>query len=560
MTEDLRIKSHAFDGKMRSPNRAMLRAVGLTDEDFTKPMIGVADTESDVTPCNVHLGSLAKRAREGVRDAGAVPFLFHTITVSDGISMGTPGMRYSLPSRDIIADSIETVVGAENFDGLVAFGGCDKNIPGCMIAIANAEIPSVFVYGGTIAPGNLNGKDIDLVSVFEGVGKNNNGDISDNELKAIECAACPGAGSCGGMYTANTMAAAVEALGMSLPGSASHPAESDEKRVDSEAAGQAVLNLLEKGIYPKDIMTKEAFENAITVVMALGGSTNAILHLLAISHAIEVDLTIDDFSRIQKKVPHLADLKPSGKYVFQDLYRVGGVQGVMKLLFEAGYLHGDCLTVTGKTLAENLEEVSPLKEGQDVIMPLDNPKRKDGPLIVLKGNLSPEGSVAKVSGVKVSHHTGPARVFDTEEEATAAVMNNEIKEGDVLVIRYVGPKGGPGMPEMLSISSILVGKGLGEKVALLTDGRFSGGTHGLVVGHIAPEAQVGGPIAFLKEGDLVTVDTEKMELSFDVEEEEIENRRNAWVAPPLYKKGVLGKYAHNVTSASKGAVTDYLNR
>ncbi|WP_405103530.1 dihydroxy-acid dehydratase [Oceanobacillus sp. FSL H7-0719] len=560
MTKDLRIKSHAFDGKMRAPNRAMLRAVGLTDEDFTKPMIGVADTESDVTPCNVHLGSLAKRAREGVRGAGAVPFLFHTITVSDGISMGTPGMRYSLPSRDIIADSIETVVGAENFDGLVAFGGCDKNIPGCMIAIANAEIPSVFVYGGTIAPGNLNGKDIDLVSVFEGVGKNNNGDISDNELKAIECAACPGAGSCGGMYTANTMAAAVEALGMSLPGSSSHPAESNEKRIDSEAAGQAVLNLLEKGIYPKDIMTKEAFENAITVVMALGGSTNAILHLLAISHAIEVDLSIDDFSRIQKKVPHLADLKPSGKYVFQDLYRVGGVQAVMKMLLEAGYLHGDCLTVTGKTLAENLEEAPYLTEGQDVIMPFDNPKRKDGPLIVLKGNLSPEGSVAKVSGVKVSIHTGPARVFNTEEEATAAVMNNEIKEGDVLVIRYVGPKGGPGMPEMLSISSILVGKGLGEKVALLTDGRFSGGTHGLVVGHIAPEAQVGGPIAFLKEGDLVTVDTEKMELSFNVTEEEIENRRSAWIAPPLYKKGVLGKYAHNVTSASKGAVTDYLNR
>lgn len=558
--KDLRIKSHVYDGTMRSPNRAMLRAVGLTDDDFKKPMIGIADTESEVTPCNIHLGSLAKRAKEGAREAGSVPFLFHTITVSDGISMGTQGMRYSLPSRDIIADSIETVVGAENFDGLVAFGGCDKNMPGCMIAIANAEIPSVFVYGGTIAPGNLHGKDIDLVSVFEGVGKHNNGDIDDAELKEIECHACPGAGSCGGMYTANTMASAIEALGMSLPGSASHPAESEEKRIDSEEAGRAVYNLLVKGIYPKDIMTKEAFENAIVVVMALGGSTNAILHLLAIAHAIEVDLTIDDFARIQKEVPHLADMKPSGRYVMQDLFNVGGTQAVMKMLYEAGYLHGDCMTVTGKTLAENLKDAPSLKEGQEVIMPFDKPKRSDGPLIILKGNLSPEGSVAKVSGVKVSRHTGPARVFNTEAEATAAVMNNEIKEGDVLVIRYVGPKGGPGMPEMLSISSILVGKGLGEKVALLTDGRFSGGTHGLVIGHIAPEAQVGGPIALLKDGDMVTVDSDKKELSFDVTEEELEERRKNWVAPPLYKKGVLGKYAHNVTSASRGAVTDYLNR
>lgn len=558
--KDLRIKSHAYDGKMRSPNRAMLRAVGLTDEDFEKPMIGVADTESNLTPCNVHLGSLAKKAREGVEEAGAVPFLFHTITVSDGISMGTQGMRYSLPSRDIIADSIETVVGAQNFDGLVAFGGCDKNMPGCMIAIANAEIPSVFVYGGTIAPGNLDGKDIDLVSVFEGVGKNNNGEITDEQLKAIECAACPGAGACGGMYTANTMASAIEALGMSLPGSSSHPAESAEKRVDSEEAGRAVYNLLEKGIYPKDIMTKEAFENAIVVTMALGGSTNAILHLLAIAHAIEVDLTLDDFSRIQKEVPHLADLKPSGKFVFQDLYNAGGVPAVMKMLLEAGYLHGDCLTVTGKTLAENLKDVPDLVEGQEVIMPLDNPKRKDGPLIVLKGNLSPEGSVAKVSGVKVTRHTGPARVFNSEDEAFDAVQKNEIKEGDVLVIRYVGPKGGPGMPEMLAVSSLIVGKGLGEKVALLTDGRFSGGTHGLVIGHIAPEAQVGGPIALLEEGDIVTVDIDEMTLTVDLSDEELEARRSKWEAPPLYKKGALGKYAHNVTSASKGAVTDYLNR
>ena len=561
MEKDLRIKSQVYsEGAMKAPNRAMLRAVGVTDEDFKKPMIGVASTWSEVTPCNIHINDLAVSAKEGAKTAGGVPMIFNTITVSDGISMGTQGMRYSLPSRDLIADSIETVVGAENLDGLVAIGGCDKNIPGCMIAIANAEVPAVFVYGGTIAPGSLHGKDIDLVSVFEGVGQHNNGDISDDELRSIECHACPGAGSCGGMYTANTMASAVEALGMSLPGSSSNPAESDYKAKDCDAAGQAVYKLLEKGIYPKDIMTKEAFENAITVVMILGGSTNAILHLLAIAHALEVDLTIDDFNRIQKEVPHLADLRPSGKYVMQDLHEAGGVPAVMKMLYEAGYLHGDCLTVTGKTIAENLAEVAGLKEGQEVIMPFDKPKREDGPLIVLKGNLSPSGAVAKVSGVKVNRHTGPARVFDTEAEATEAVTHNEINEGDVLVIRHVGPKGGPGMPEMLSVSSILVGKGLGEKVALLTDGRFSGGTHGLVVGHIAPEAQEGGPIAFLKEGDMVTIDSDQREISMDVSEEELERRKEGWIAPTLYTKGVLGKYAHNVSCSSKGAVTDYLNR
>ncbi|MFA1821962.1 dihydroxy-acid dehydratase [Virgibacillus oceani] len=560
--KDLRVKSHVYDlsETLRAPNRAMLRAVGLKDEDFTKPMIGVASTWSEVTPCNVHIDDLAIQSKKGAEQAGGVPLVFNTITVSDGISMGTQGMRYSLPSRDVIADSIETVVGAENLDGLVAIGGCDKNIPGCMIAIANSEVPSVFVYGGTIAPGSYRGKDIDLVSVFEGVGKHNNGMIDGKELNAIECAACPGAGSCGGMYTANTMASAVEAMGMSLPGSSSNPAESKEKTADCADAGEAVYHLLEKGIYPKDIMTKEAFENAITVVMALGGSTNAILHLLSIAHALEVDLTIDDFNEIQAKTPHLADLKPSGKYVMQDLHRVGGVQAVMKLLYDAGYLHGDCLTVTGKTIAENLSEAPSLIKGQDVIMPFDNPKREDGPLIVLKGNLAPSGAVAKVSGVKVSRHTGPARVFDTEKEATSAVMDNQINEGDVLIIRYVGPKGGPGMPEMLSVSSILVGKGLGEKVALLTDGRFSGGTHGLVVGHIAPEAQSGGPIAYVNEGDMVTVDSDKKEISFEISEDELEKRKQAWTAPPLYKKGVLGKYAHNVSCSSKGAVTDYLSK
>lgn len=558
MKKDLRINSNVFsEGAMKAPNRAMLRAVGVSDEDFKKPMIGVASTWSEVTPCNIHLDDLAINAKKGARAAGGVPLVFNSITVSDGISMGTQGMRYSLPSRDVIADSIETVVGAENLDGLVAIGACDKNIPGCMIAIANAEVPAVFVYGGTIAPGSYKGKDIDIVSVFEGVGKHNNGDIDDNELRGIECHACPGAGACGGMYTANTMASAMEAIGMSLPGSSSNPAESPEKAKDCVAAGEAVYHLLEKRIYPKDIMTKEAFENAITVVMALGGSTNAILHLLAIAHAVEVDLSIDDFNRMQEKVPHLADLKPSGKYVMQDLHRVGGVQAVMKLLYEAGYLHGDCLTVTGKTVAENLADAPSLTEGQDIIMPFDNPKRADGPLIVLKGNLSPTGAVAKVSGVKVKRHTGPARVFDTEKEATAAVMNNEINDGDVIIIRYVGPKGGPGMPEMLSISSIIVGKGMDEKVALLTDGRFSGGTHGLVVGHISPEAQDGGPIAFVKEGDLVTIDSEKKEISMDVSDEELKRRKQDWVAPPLYKKGILGKYAHNVSCSSKGAVTDF---
>ncbi|MBB5179767.1 dihydroxy-acid dehydratase [Planomicrobium koreense] len=560
MKKDLRINSKVFDGAMKAPNRAMLRAVGVTDEDFKKPMIGVASTWSEVTPCNIHIHDLAVSAKSGAREAGGVPLVFNTITVSDGISMGTEGMRYSLPSRDLIADSIETVVGAESLDGLVAIGGCDKNIPGCLIAIANSGVPAVFAYGGTIAPGNYNGQDIDIVSVFEGVGQHNNGDINDDSLRKIECGACPGAGSCGGMYTANTMASAAEAMGMSLPGSSSNPAESSVKQADCKAAGAAVYNLLEKGIYPKDIMTKESFENAITVVQALGGSTNAILHLLAIAHAAEIDLTMDDFDRIQKTVPHIADLKPSGKYVMQDLHRVGGVQAVMKVLWKAGYLHGGCMTVTGKTLAENLAEAPDLLKGQVVIMPFDNPKRKDGPLIVLKGNLSPSGAVAKMSGVKVTRHSGPARVFNTEKEATAAVMANEINDGDVLVIRYVGPKGGPGMPEMLSISAILVGKGMDEKVALLTDGRFSGGTHGLVVGHIAPEAQTGGPIALLKEGDIVTIDSVLQEISMDVPAEELAQRRREWTAPPLYKKGVLGKYAHNVSCSSKGAVTDYLNR
>lgn len=556
MTKDLRIKSNVFDGVRKSPNRAMLRAVGMNDDDFKKPIIGIASTWSEVTPCNIHIDNLALASRDGARQAGGVPMIFNTITVSDGISMGTEGMKFSLSSREVIADSIETVVGAESMDAVVTIGGCDKNMPGCMISIARSEVPGIFVYGGTISPGKLNGKDIDLVSVFEGVGQLNKGDINEDELKEIECSACPGAGSCGGMYTANTMASAIEAMGMSLPSTASNPAESQDKKADCKDAGEAVYKLLEKGIYPKDIMTKKAFENAITIVNALGGSTNAVLHLLAIAHAINVDLSMDDFIRIQKRVPHIADLKPSGQYVMEDLYNVGGIPGVMKMLLDADLLHGDCLTVTGKTIAENLAEYPDLEIGQKVITELKNPKRPDGNLVILKGNLAPSGAVTKVSGVKVDRHTGPARVYNTEEEATQAVIDNEINEGDVLVIRYVGPKGGPGMPEMLSISSILVGKGLGEKVALLTDGRFSGGTHGLVIGHVAPEAQSGGPIGLLEEGDIVTIDSKKHEISMDVSEEELDKRRKNWVAPKLYSKGVMGKYARLVSCASIGAVTD----
>lgn len=556
MTKDLRNNSKVFEGTLRAPNRAMLRAVGFSDEDFKKPLVGVASTWSEVTPCNIHIDKLAIQSKNGANGAGGKGMIFNTITVSDGISMGTAGMRYSLPSREVIADSIETVVGGESLDAVVAIGGCDKNMPGCLIALARMNLPSVFVYGGSIKPGNLNGKDIDIVSVFEGVGQYNAGKINKDELSKIECHACPGAGSCGGMYTANTMASAIEAMGMSLPGSSSNPAESDEKFQDCFDAGDAVYKLIEKGIRPRDIMTKEAFENAITVVYALGGSTNAVLHILAIAHAAKVDLTIDDFDRIQRRVPHLADLKPSGKYVMNDLHQVGGVPAVMKYLLQEGFLHGDCLTVTGKTVAENLADCQELKEGQKVIYPVSEAKRKDGPLVILRGNLAPEGAVVKVSGLKVSKLTGPAKVFNTEEEASEAVISGEIKAGDVLIIRYEGPKGGPGIPEMLSISGILVGKGLGESVALLTDGRFSGGSHGLVVGHISPEAQVGGPIAFVENGDMVTVDSEKRELSVALTEEQFEQRKKNWSAPKLLERGVLSKYARLVSSASKGAVTD----
>jgi dihydroxy-acid dehydratase len=557
--EDLRIRSIVIsEGANRAPNRAMLRAVGFEDEDFKKPMVGISSTWSEVTPCNVHIDKLAIKAKEGAKKGGGAPLIFNTITVSDGISMGHEGMRYSLPSREVIADSIETVVGAQRLDALVAIGGCDKNMPGCMMAIGRLNVPSVFVYGGTILPGKSSeGIELDIVSVFEAVGQYNADTIDREKLHDIECNACPGAGSCGGMYTANTMASAIEAMGMSLPGSASHPAVTSAKADDCEQAGIAVVDLLRKQIYPRDIMTKQAFENAITVTMALGGSTNAFLHLLAIAHSVDVDLSLDDFERIRREVPHLADLKPSGRHVMQDLHEVGGVTAVMKLLLDAGLLHGDCLTVTGKTLAENLAEQPGLKEGQKVIRPIDNPIRTTGSLVVLKGNLAPEGAVAKMSGLKVANITGPARVFDTEEEATEAVLGNKINSGDIIIIRYAGPKGGPGMSEMLSITAIIVGKGLGEEVALITDGRFSGGTHGFVVGHVSPEAQVGGPIALLKEGDLITIDSETQELSVDVSDEEMAARRQNWSEPPLrYSRGILNKYARLVSSAAKGAVTD----
>ncbi|NRF95623.1 dihydroxy-acid dehydratase [Paenibacillus frigoriresistens] len=556
--KDLRIRSKVIsEGASRVPNRAMLRAVGFTDEDFKKPMIGVASTWSEVTPCNVHINELAIQAKQGVRNHGGAPLIFNTITVSDGISMGHGGMLFSLPSREAIADSIEIVAGAERFDGIVAIGGCDKNTPACLMAIGRLNIPSIYVYGGTIQPGNLDGKNVDIVSAFEAVGQYHDGKMTDEQLHKVECSVCPGPGSCGGMYTANTMAAAAEAMGMSLPGSSSTPAISPDKAAECVAAGKQVISLLEQEIYPKDIMTKKAFENAITVVMALGGSTNAFLHLLAIAHSVGVDLTLDDFEQIRLRVPHLADLKPSGRYVMQDLNEIGGIPGVMKLLLAGGLLHGDCLTVTGKTLAENLAEAAPLRNDQEIIRPLDKPLKPNGPLVVLRGNLAPEGAVAKMSGMKKLRFVGPAKVYDSEEDATEAILRNEIHKGDVLVIRYCGPKGGPGMPEMLSVTALIVGKGLGGEVALITDGRFSGGSHGFVVGHVSPEAQVGGPIALLRNKDIITIDSETQQIMFQVTEEELAARAQAWVQPPLKaNSGVLAKYARLVSSASKGAVTD----
>ena len=545
------------DGMERAASRAMLHAVGFTCADFQKSQVGIASTWSQVTPCNMHIDRLARRAAEGVAAAGGKPVIFNTITISDGISMGTQGMRYSLVSREIIADSIEAVAGCEAFDGLVAIGGCDKNMPGCLIAMARLNRPAVFVYGGTIKPGCHHGKPVDIVSVFEAVGKKARGEISGKELAQIEGCAIPGAGSCGGMYTANTMASAIEALGMSLPNSGAQNAVSAAKTRDCREAGQAVMNLIRRGIRPSDILTREAFLNAIALVMAMGGSTNAVLHLLAIAHAANVKLELDDFTRIGARTPVLADLKPSGRHVMSDLVAIGGTAPLMRRLIEEGLMNGDLLTVTGQTLRQNLKHIRPYPQGQTIIRPFDNPIKPTGHLVILRGNLAPEGAVAKISGHEGLRFEGRAIVFESEETALAAILKGTVKKGHVVVIRNEGPKGGPGMREMLSPTSAIMGRGLGQDVALITDGRFSGGSHGFVVGHIAPEAAVGGPIGLVKNGDGISIDAEQRRIDLMVPAAEFKRRKAAWRKPaPKETRGVLAKYAREVGSASAGAVTD----
>ena len=554
-----KFSSVVLDGPSRAGARSMLRPVGFTDADFQKPVVGIASTWSMLTPCNMHIDLLARESETGVNTAGGKAIIFGTITVSDGISMGTPGMRYSLVSREVIADSIETVAGAEGFDAVVAIGGCDKNMPGCVMAMARLNRPSVFVYGGTILPGIHpdSKKECDIVSVYEAIGQHSAGKIDDDGLKKIEACSVPGAGSCGGMYTANTMASAIEALGMSLPNSSAQIAIGAEKNADCRNAGAAALALLKAGIRPRDIITKKAFENAITVVIALGGSTNAVLHLLAIAHEARVKLSIDDFTRIGKKVPVLADLKPSGKYGMAHLSRIGGLPPLMKMLLDAGLLHGDCLTVTGQTVAENLKNVAPYPADQDVVRPLSNPIKADSHLRILYGNLAPNGSVAKITGKEGLTFAGKAITFESEEAALHAILDGRVKAGHVIVIRNEGPRGGPGMREMLAPTSAVMGKGLGKTVALITDGRFSGGSHGFVVGHITPEAFNGGPIALIKNGDPIVIDAVKSELTLALPAKEIAARRKAWKQKaPKETRGVLAKYARLVTSASEGAVTD----
>lgn len=557
MSISRKFSSIVVDGNDRSPNRAMLRAVGFKDEDFQKPQIGVVSTWSMLTPCNMHIDKLALKAVEGTDAAGGKGIIFGTITVADGISMGTEGMKYSLVSREVIADSVETVAGCEGFDGLVAIGGCDKNMPGCVMAMARLNRPSVFVYGGTILPGCYKGRNVDIVSVFEAVGQHAAQKISDQELKDIESCAIPGPGSCGGMYTANTMASAIEALGMSLPNSSMQIAVSPEKALDCFNAGQAVCNLLKKDIKPRDILTKKAFENAITVVTALGGSTNSVLHLIAIAHAAGIKLTIDDFTRTGKKTPVLADLKPSGRFVAAELAAIGGLVPLMKMLLDNGLLHGECMTVTGKTVRENLKDVQYYREGQQIIRPLDNAIKKEGHLVMLYGNLASQGAVAKITGKEGLLFTGKAKVFESEETALRAILDGKIVKGDVVVIRYEGPRGGPGMREMLSPTSAISGRGLGRDVALITDGRFSGGSHGFVVGHITPEAYNGGLLSVVKNGDTITIDAVKRQINLNVPAAEIKKRQKVWKTPkPKYTRGVLAKYAKLVSSASQGAVTD----
>jgi dihydroxy-acid dehydratase len=546
--------SVVVDGPERAPSRAMLRAVGFDDDDFTRPQIAIASTWSMVTPCNMHIDKLAGRAADGANAAGGKSIVFNTITVSDGISMGSPGMRYSLVSREVIADSIEAVVGAEGMDGVVAIGGCDKNMPGCVMAIARLNRPAVFVYGGTIQPG---AKERDIVSVFEAVGAHAQGTISDEALAEVERTAIPGPGSCAGMYTANTMASAIEALGLSLPNSSAQEAISGTKLDDCYRAGQAVMNLIERGIRPSDILTRDAFENAITTVIALGGSTNAVLHLLAIASSAGIELELEDFNRIGARVPVLADLRPSGRYSMSALIAIGGIRPLMKTLLDAGLLHGDCLTVSGETLAASLADVSPYPDDQDIVRPIAEPIKRDSHLVVMRGNLAPDGAVAKITGKEGLSFTGRAKVFHGEEEALQSILDGKVEAGDVVVIRYEGPRGGPGMREMLSPTGAIIGRGLGDCVALITDGRFSGGSHGFVVGHVAPEAAAGGPIALIQDGDEIRIDAVERSITLAVSDAEIERRREQWKAPPPYaERGLLAKYARLVGSASEGAVTD----
>jgi len=545
-------------GVQRSPNRAMLRAVGFRDEDFTKPIVGLANGQSTITPCNMGIQPLVDRAEEALKAAGCMPQMFGTITISDGISMGTDGMRYSLVSREVIADAIETAVNGQSMDGVLAVGGCDKNMPAAMIAMARINMPAIFVYGGTIKPGHYDGKDLTVVSSFEAVGSYSAGKISERELMEVERRACPGAGSCGGMFTANTMSSSFEAMGMSLMYSSTMAAEDEEIVVSAGQSAEVLAHAIAHNIRPRDIITRKSIENAISVIMAVGGSTNAVLHFLAIAHAAEVPLTLDDFETIRARVPVLCDLKPSGRYVATDLHKAGGIPQVMKMLLEHGLLHGDCLTITGQTIAEQLASIpAEPRADQDVIRPWERPMYAEGHLAILKGNLASEGSVAKISGVKNPKITGPARVFESEESCLDAILAGKIQAGDVLVVRYEGPKGGPGMREMLSPTSAIIGAGLGDSVGLITDGRFSGGTYGMVVGHVAPEAYVGGTIALVKEGDSITIDAPGRLLQLNVSEDELAQRRAMWSPPrPRYERGTLAKFAKLVSSSSLGAVTD----
>ena len=552
-----RFSKEIVKGFDRAPSRAMLRGVGFKDNDFEIPQVGIASTWSEVTPCNSHINKLAESVSSGIKRNNLKPVIFNTITISDGISMGTEGMKYSLVSREVIADSIETVAGCEGFDGIIAIGGCDKNMPGCLIGLARLNRPSLFIYGGTIMPGVYKNKKIDIVSVFEAVGQYAKKEISEKELKSIEEKAIPGPGSCGGMYTANTMASAVEALGMSLPGSSSQAAISKDKNLDCINSGKAMKNLLEKNIRPKDIMTRKAFINAITVTITLGGSTNAVLHLLAMANAIGVKLELDDFTKIGKKVPVLGDLRPSGKYMMSELVKIGGIQPLMKMLLDAGMLYGDCLTVTGKTLKENLNKVKKYPAKQKIIKPLNDPIKKDSHLVILYGNLAPDGAVAKISGKEGLKFEGKAIVFNSEEIAMKAILDGKVRKGHVVVIRYEGPKGGPGMREMLGPTSAIMGKGLGKDVALITDGRFSGGSYGFVIGHVSPEAANQGPIAIIKNGDQIIIDAQKQIIDLKISKKEIKERiKRLSQFKTKYKKGILAKYASSVSSASKGAVTD----